>query len=107
MDLGLDEHTAIVTGSSRWLGWNNTETLVSEGTQVPATALSGVELKTLTDQSSDRTVIPLVCDLTDRDKVESLSVRALESFRRLDATVSDTVIVLTAHFEEEDSKHLR
>ena len=101
MDLGLHAYAAIVTGASRGLGRSITEAFVAEGMQVLATARSKDELQTLADQSPDGAVISHVCDMADREEVESLSMRALESFGRLGVIVNNAGIAPAAHFEEE------
>ena len=101
MDLGLDGHVAIVTGASRGLGRSIAEAFVAEGMHVLATARSADELQSLASHSPSGAVVPVVCDMTDRDAVESLSVRAIKSFGRLDVIVNNAGIAQAARFEDE------
>jgi len=101
VDLKLGGQAAIVTGASRGLGRSVAKALVAEGMQVLATGRSDEDLQTLVDQSSEGSVVPFICDMTDRNAVESLSDRALESFGRLDVIVNNAGIALAAQFEDE------
>jgi 2-deoxy-D-gluconate 3-dehydrogenase len=101
VDLGLERHVAIVTGASRGLGRSIVEAFVAEGMQVLAAARSEDELRILADHSPAGAVIPVVCDMTDRVSVESLSEKAVESFGRLDVVVNNAGIAPAARFEAE------
>ena len=101
MDLGLDGRVAIVTGASRGLGRSIAQALVAEGMHVLATARSADELQTLAGSSPPGSVVPLVCDMTNREAVESLSAHAIKSFGRLDAIVNNAGIAPAARFEDE------
>ena len=101
MDFGLDGRVAIVTGASRGLGRSIAEALVAEGMHVLATARSADDLQTLALSSPAGSVVPIVCDMTDREAVASLSAHAIKSFGRLDVIVNNAGIAPAARFEDE------
>ena len=95
MDLSLTDHVAIVTGSSRGLGFASAAALVREGCRV---AISGrtadrledaaVELVKLAGGDRDR-VLAVSADLATEGGVEQLIQRTVNAFGGLDILVNN------------------
>ena len=101
MDLQIDGHAVIVTGASRGLGAAMVRSLVAEGSVVLAAARSLDALESLAAESPGR-VLPVACDMRDRDAVSGLVGRCLGEFGRLDAVVNNAGIAPAGKLVETD-----
>ncbi|MEE3200354.1 MAG: SDR family NAD(P)-dependent oxidoreductase, partial [Planctomycetota bacterium] len=94
--LPLQGQVAVVTGASRGIGRSIAMKLASEGADLVLTArgVEGVEAvaAAVREQSPDRRVLPLGCDVSDWDSVSALIDRTLEEFERLDFLVNNAGI---------------
>ena len=97
MDLGIAGKIAIVTGSSRGLGFSTAAALVSEGALVTICARGGARLLEAagklrqlcgTSGPSDR-VLPVAADLSTPDGVEAVVTRTVDTFGGIDILVNN------------------
>lgn len=88
MDLGLEGKVSIVTGASRGIGRAITIGLAQEGSHVAIGARSEDDLRDVAEQCESFGVraLPVPCDLSTKEGVESLVQKTLDEF--------DTVHVL-------------
>jgi len=91
MNLGLADHTIVVTGASRGLGSAITRALLAEGANVVAAARSIDALDALASEAPARTAA-VACDMRDREAVAGLVDAAIDRFGRLDAVVNNAGI---------------
>ena len=102
MDLQINGHAIIVTGASRGLGAAMARALVAEGAVVLAAARSVDALKSLAAETPGQ-VLPIACDMRDRDAVADLVGTCLSEFGRVDAVVNNAGIVSPMlHFFDAD-----
>ncbi len=94
MDLGLSDHVAIITGSTRGLGLASAKALAAEGCRV---VLSGRTPETLEQAARDvravaggaDRVLPIQADVTVPADIERLVTAAVETFGRIDILVNN------------------
>jgi short-subunit dehydrogenase len=96
--------TALVTGGSRGLGLILARELVAQGANVAVCAREAGELERAQDDLSnvrqDTRVLPLVCDLTQRQEVEHM-VRSVQSqFSSIDVLINNAGIIQVGPHEE-------
>jgi short-subunit dehydrogenase len=96
--------TALVTGGSRGLGLILARELVAQGANVAVCARDAGELERaqsdLCSVRQDARVLPLVCDLTQRQEVE-LMVRSVQrQFSSIDVLINNAGIILVGPHEE-------
>src|SRR5437868_5529140 len=96
MDLQLSGKVAIVTGSSRGLGFASAAALVQEGCRVTICARGERRLRDAAEElgrrggsaASDR-VLPVVADVSSPDGVDQVIDRTVEAFGGLDVLVNN------------------
>jgi 3-oxoacyl-[acyl-carrier protein] reductase len=95
VDLGLTDKVAIVTGSSRGLGFSIALALIQEGARVTVCARGEVQLAEAADvlqklpgSASDR-VLAIPADLSTAAGIENVLARTIEHFGRLDILVNN------------------
>lgn len=94
MDLELREQVAIVTGSSRGLGFASASALVQEGCHVAVSARGGEALAKAADElrslaAPGAKVLPVIADLSTSAGVDELVARTVEAFGGLDVLVNN------------------
>jgi 3-oxoacyl-[acyl-carrier protein] reductase len=93
MDLGLQGKKAVVTGSSRGLGFATAHQLAKEGCDIVLNSRSGINLAAATDQISSDTnanIIPVEGDVTQTGKAEEIVHRAGDSLGGLDILITNS-----------------
>jgi len=95
MDLSLTDRVAVVTGSSRGLGFASAAALVREGCRVAICARNGEQLETaaqelasIAEGAADR-VLAIAADLTTSTGMERLIQGAVDTFGGLDILVNN------------------
>jgi 3-oxoacyl-[acyl-carrier protein] reductase len=114
MDLSLTDHVAIVTGSSRGLGFASAAALLQEGCRVAICARgearlaeAATTLRGLARSGTD--VLPIVADLASAAGVEEVVRRTVDAFGQLDILVNNvglargTTIVETSDVEWQEA----
>jgi 3-oxoacyl-[acyl-carrier protein] reductase len=91
VDLGIDGRVALVTASSRGLGFASAEALAAEGVRVVVSARGPESLEQAEHQlrASGAEVFGVVADITDPHVPERLVTAAVERFGRLDIVVAN------------------
>ncbi len=93
MDLGLKDRVAIVTGSSRGLGFASARALVAEGCRVVICARTPETLqearRRLVEIASDDHVLAVIADVSREDGVRLLFDRTVEAFGGIDVLVNN------------------
>lgn len=95
MDLNLTGRTAIVAASSKGLGFAVARQLLEEGANVTVCSRSqesadeaAADLRTTVGVDDDR-VLPVACDITERDQIEDLVAETVETFGGVDVHVNN------------------
>ena len=92
MDLGLSNRTAFVAGASKGLGRATAHELAQEGCNVALCSRDGGRIRTAAEAIRDDTgaeVLPLVCDVTDAEQVESAIAQTANTFGSLHVLVTN------------------
>jgi 3-oxoacyl-[acyl-carrier protein] reductase len=91
MELGLTGKRALVTGSSRGIGYAIAEALVAEGVRVALTARTAADVEAAADRLRERggDVVALTGDLTLSADVERVVQGAAEAFGGLDILINN------------------
>jgi len=93
MDLGLKDRVAIITGSSKGLGFASARALVAEGCRVVICARTPDPLqearRRLAEIAPDDDVFTVVADVSQEDGVRLVIDRAVEKFGGLDVLVNN------------------
>jgi NAD(P)-dependent dehydrogenase (short-subunit alcohol dehydrogenase family) len=91
MDLGLDGKTALVTGSSKGIGYGCAEALAAEGCDVSICARHEDELKQAAEdlRAHGVEVLPVTADLTVEDDIDTLVDQTLDAFGPVDILVNN------------------
>ena len=92
MDLGLSNRTAFVAGASKGLGRATAHELAQEGCNVALCSRDGDRIRTAAEAIRDDTgaeVLPLVCDVTDAEQVESAIAQTANTFGSLHVLVTN------------------
>jgi 3-oxoacyl-[acyl-carrier protein] reductase len=92
MDLGLKGKRALVTGSSRGLGYATALALAKEGCRVAINGRDEAKIKTVAEKMSKETgtqVIALAGDVSLPDVPEKLVAQAVETFGGLDILITN------------------
>ncbi len=91
MELGLTGKRALVTGSSRGIGYAIAEALVAEGVRVALTARTAADVEAAADRLRKRggDVVALTGDLTLSADVERVVQGAAEAFGGLDILINN------------------
>src|SRR5256886_11679004 len=94
MDLGLNEKVALVTASSKGIGFGVAKVLASEGCKVAICSRSNDSITRAKDQivreTGNRDVYAFSADLTVREDIERLVKNATEKFGRVDILAYNT-----------------
>lgn len=87
----LEGNTAVITGSSRGLGFAIAQAFANEGARVVLAARSEAVLMQVVEQLKTQgyEVIGVVCDTSNLQEVESLASKAVSTFGRLDIWVNN------------------
>ena len=91
MDLGLQGKHAIVTGGSRGIGKAIARELAREGVDVTIVARNKADLEAAARQlasETNRRIIPLTADVTNREQVERVVAEAAQHMGRVDILVN-------------------
>lgn len=92
--MDLTGRVALVTGSSRGLGFLLARELLREGCRVIVCARDPDELmRARSALERDGDVLAVVCDVSDRGQVEDLVERAVERFGSLDVLVTNAGVI--------------
>ncbi len=91
MDLGLKDKHALVAGASAGLGFASAKALFNEGATVAICSSNKVKIeKAAASLSDDRNnVLPLVCDLTQKDQIDTLVKNSTEVLGKIDVVVTN------------------
>ena len=93
MDLGLKDRVAIVTGSSRGLGFASARALVSEGCRVTICARTPDALqearRRLVEVGGDDHVLAVVADVSREDGIREIVDRTVTTFDGIDVLVNN------------------
>ncbi|MHB1931242.1 MAG: SDR family oxidoreductase [Acidimicrobiales bacterium] len=89
MDLGLADHTYIVTGGSRGLGYATAAALVAEGANVVVSSRDPAHVGAAVDRLGSR-ALGAVADNADPSAPDALVAAALERWGRLDGCLVST-----------------
>ena len=93
MDLGLKDRVAIVTGSSKGLGFASARALAAEGCRVVICARTPDTLqearRRLVEITSDDSVLAIVADVSREEGVRSLIDQSVEAFGGIDVLVNN------------------
>jgi NAD(P)-dependent dehydrogenase (short-subunit alcohol dehydrogenase family) len=82
----LDGKIAVITGAGSGMAKASTKVFVREGAKVVAADISGAEKDTAAEVGEG--VLPVHCDVTKEDDVESMFRAAQEEFGRVDAVLN-------------------
>lgn len=92
MDLGLKNKVAIVTGSSKGIGFQTAQTLASEGCQVVICARRKdtlADAKQTIEAHTGQSVYAVPCDVTNVDDVKNVIEQTITQFGQLDILVNN------------------
>ena len=96
--------TALVTGGSRGLGLILARELITQGANVAVCARDAGELERAQSDLSrvrqDARVLPLVCDLTQRQEVEHMVRTVLRQFSSIDVLINNAGVIHVGPLEE-------
>jgi 3-oxoacyl-[acyl-carrier protein] reductase len=101
MDLKLKDKIALVTASSRGLGYATAQALAQEGAKIVLCARNPEPLDTAAKTLAKKTgveVVPVVADVSEEDDVHHLVSRTMEHFGRIDALFINTGGPMPGHF---------
>jgi short-subunit dehydrogenase len=107
----LREQVIVVTGASSGIGLATVRRAVAEGARVVMAARSIGTLDRIAAElrAGGGDVLPVKCDVTERDDLERLSAAALEHYGRFDTWVNDAGVSIYGRLEdvrENDSRRL-
>lgn len=92
MDLNLSDKVALVTGASAGLGYASAMALASEGADVAICSRDRARIDAAAGRINEECgseVLPIICDLTRPEAVESLISQVVEIYGRIDILVSN------------------
>ncbi|WP_418283018.1 SDR family oxidoreductase [Halorubrum sp. DTA98] len=95
MDLQLADRSVVVAASSKGLGYETAKRFLEEGANVTICSRSSESIEDAADRVraetgvDDDRVLPVVCDLTERDDVEGLIAAAVDEFGGIDVQVTN------------------
>lgn len=92
MDLGLKGRVAIVSGASRGMGKAVAFGLAEEGARVAICARTERDLERTAEEIREKTgaeVLPIVCDITRTNEIQSFTSKVIQQFQKLDILVNN------------------
>jgi 3-oxoacyl-[acyl-carrier protein] reductase len=90
MDLGLENKVAIVTGSSRGLGFATAQVLHEEKAKVVISSRSQENLDTAREKiGSDSNVLAVACDVTNPEDCSHLIQETISAYDQLDVLITN------------------
>lgn len=94
----LDDQVAVVTGASFGLGRGMAEGLAEAGAHIVAVSRITENLsETITEvEGLGRACLPIACDVSKRDQVETMIAQAIDRFGRIDILVNNAGIIRRA-----------
>jgi NAD(P)-dependent dehydrogenase (short-subunit alcohol dehydrogenase family) len=95
-----------ITGSSRGLGRNLTESVLANGDKVVATARDTTQLKELLTKYPDQ-LYPVQLDVTDKEQIAQAVSLAVEHFGRIDVLVNNAGFGITGATEAFTAQQVR
>ena len=95
-----------ITGSSRGLGRNLTESVLANGDKVVATARDTTQLKELLTAYPDQ-LYPVQLDVTDQEQIDRAVSLAIEHFGRIDILVNNAGFGITGATEAFTAQQVR
>ena len=107
MDLGLQGKKALVTGSSRGLGFATALGLAEEGCQVAINGRNQVGIKDAAENitsSTNVTVVPIVGDISLQDSADKIIKQAADSMGGLDILITNSGGPPSGKFESFDDQ---
>ena len=107
MDLGLQGKKALVTGSSRGLGYATALGLAEEGCLIAINSRNQEEIKDAAESissSTNMTVVPIVGDLTLRESADIIINQAADSMGGLDILITNSGGPPSGKFESFDDQ---
>lgn len=91
----LEGRSALVTGGSKGLGFAMAEALAGVGANVAIVSRHDQEITEAADRlarTTERRVVPIVADVTQKTQVEAMTDRAVDALGRLDILVNNAGI---------------
>lgn len=97
----FENRTAVITGGNQGIGLAIARRFASEGANVVMASVdaSVVEVASALSGTGER-VLGVVCDVTDREAVESLYDQATDAFGQVDVSVQNAGIITIAKVED-------
>ena len=89
----LTDRVVAITGASRGIGRAAAIAFADAGASVTLLARSLDDLEDLADEIGRDRALPIACDVTQHDDVESAVSRTLEQFGRLDVLVNNAGVI--------------
>ena len=91
----LKDKVAIITGGAQGIGAGIARSFAKEGAAVVVADINKQKSDVLVSQITDASgrAIFVSCDVSDRDQVDTLLARTLETFGRLDILVNNAALV--------------
>ncbi len=93
MDFGLEDKVALVTGAAGRIGSEDCRILGGEGATIVALDVDEEGLSELEQDLADVVIHPVVCDLTDRDEVESTIETIRDKIGSVDVLVNNAGLI--------------
>jgi meso-butanediol dehydrogenase / (S,S)-butanediol dehydrogenase / diacetyl reductase len=90
--MASDGKAAVVTGAARGIGLGITEKFLEEGYRVALLDIDAETLGATAERLRGRTILPIVCDVSEPDQVAAAVAKVDQAFGRLDALVNNAGI---------------
>jgi NAD(P)-dependent dehydrogenase (short-subunit alcohol dehydrogenase family) len=100
--LPLAGKRAVVTGASKGIGRSIARTYARSGADIVAVGRAAGELETLAEEirALGSRCLPLVCDVTDAEQVQTMAARALDEFGGLEILVNNAGMAASHKFSD-------
>jgi NAD(P)-dependent dehydrogenase (short-subunit alcohol dehydrogenase family) len=89
----MDDKVALVTGASRGIGLETVRQLVSRGWKVGMIARGQQDLETAAAGLHTAAVVPVACDVSDKDSMERAVAQVAERFGPVSALVNNAGVI--------------